>query len=179
MHGKRQGDILTDAGFTGAIHNRLPPAAMPSDFSSASDPLRTELAALAPLTTLEQRAVRTDEPDASGHVLVVDDEADMRAYLRSCLEPRWEVDEAADGTSAIAQATETPPLLVVADMRMPRMDGAALTRALKAETETRDIPVLLISGQRSQPDVGDGFLAKPFTCSRLRAVVCRLAGDPA
>lgn len=144
-----------------------------------SNVLHTELAALGGPTAPAGGAVSDDTPERPRRVLVVDDEADMRTYLRSCLEPRWQVEEAADGRAALDRLAHTAPALAITDVRMPVMDGVAFTRALKNEANTRHIPVLLISGQAQPSGVGDAFLPKPFSCGRLLAVVERLLASDA
>jgi CheY-like chemotaxis protein len=114
-------------------------------------------------------------------VLVVDDDPDMRGYLRSCLRglgARVErVLEAADGLEALAVVRSGAVRLVLADIAMPGLDGQALCRAIKADPALRHVGVLLISGADDHPPAAtgaDGFLAKPFNASQLGAAVERL-----
>lgn len=140
----------------------MPAASLHHALAAAfSEVLRTELAALGAPTQPVDAEAPARERDAV--VLVVDDEADMRAYLRACLAPRWRVAEAAGGQEALAYARTHTPDLVVADVRMPAMDGVALCRALAADARTAGVPVLLVSGQPPPVPAGDAFLAKPFT----------------
>jgi CheY-like chemotaxis protein len=113
--------------------------------------------------------------------LVVDDDPDMRGYLRSCLRglgPRVErVVEAADGLEALALVRSGVAQLVLADSAMPGLDGQALCRAIKGDPALRHVGVLLISGVDDPPPPAtraDGFLAKPFNASQLGAAVERL-----
>jgi CheY-like chemotaxis protein len=110
--------------------------------------------------------------------LVVDDDPDMRGYLRSCLrglDARIErVLEAADGLEALAVVRSGAVRLVLADVVMPGLDGQALCRAIKSDPALRHVGVLLISGMDERPpaDTGaDGFLAKPFNASQVSAAV--------
>ena len=107
-------------------------------------------------------------------VLVADDDADMRRYLRGCLLAFGVayVLEAADGHEALRLAPEAD--LVVSDVRMPGLDGASLCEALRADVRTRTLPVLLISGETCGPPCGDGFLPKPFNAATLRGEVERM-----
>jgi CheY-like chemotaxis protein len=114
-------------------------------------------------------------------ILVVDDDADMRLYVRGCLRAMSieRVLEAADGREALHLARGLTPDLIISDVIMPGLDGLALCRALKADIGTRSIPILLLSGEtRGPPTEGDGFLAKPFNATRLRAEVERLIASP-
>ena len=124
--------------------------------------------------------VRTPVPrPEAGIVLIADDDADMRLYLRGCLriEGVGAVLEAADGTEALRLAQDVMPALIISDVLMPGLDGNALCRALKADPRTRAIPFLLISGEtRAPPPCTDGFLPKPFNMATLRAHVRPLLG---
>lgn len=112
---------------------------------------------------------------ATWTVLVADDDADMRLYLRGCLGRLGaaRVLEATDGHEALRLA----PLadLVISDVLMPGLDGQALCRALHANPATAATPVLLVSGVTAPADVLPvGFLAKPFNAADLRRAVERL-----
>jgi CheY-like chemotaxis protein len=117
-------------------------------------------------------------------VLIVDDDADMRLYLRSCLrslDGRVErVIEAADGLEALPLASSGFVHVVISDVVLPGMDGYRLCRTIKEDPELRHIVVLLISGQDGGPPASiaaDGFLAKPFNASQLQAALGRLLPD--
>lgn len=123
-------------------------------------------------------------PPAPLQVLVVDDDADMRLYLTACLRgfglPDLTVTEAVNGREALLLARALHPALIISDVVMPGLDGPALCDALKADAATAAIPFLLISGEtRSPPRTADGFLAKPFNATGLRAHVERLLARPA
>ncbi len=108
-------------------------------------------------------------------VLIADDDREMRAYIRHSLRGSAHVSEAADGAEALHLAHQAPPDLVIADVRMPGLDGHALCAALHADAATSDVPVLLVSGEpRRESGCADGFLAKPFNAAGLRAAVARL-----
>lgn len=114
-------------------------------------------------------------------VLVVDDEASLRGFLRAILEQLgFEVSDAADGASALEMATREPPDLVVSDWLMPGIDGLELTRRLR-ESETGKTIFILLLTQLSDDDklveafsAGvDDFIGKPLKprvfAARLRA----------
>lgn len=110
-------------------------------------------------------------------VLVVDDNADMRNYLKRLLSPSYEVLLAVDGNTALALAREVCPDLIIADVMMPGMDGFALLQALRAEPSTSSIPVLL-SARAGEEATVEGFqqgandyLVKPFSARELLARV--------
>ncbi|GAA3464743.1 SpoIIE family protein phosphatase [Saccharothrix longispora] len=116
--------------------------------------------------------------EAPAHVLVVDDNADMRDYLRRLLAPGYRVTTAADGEEALDAVRAAPPDLVVSDVMMPRLDGLGLVAALRADPRTAGVPVLLLSARAGQEasieglDAGaDDYLVKPFSAAGLLARV--------
>lgn len=114
-------------------------------------------------------------------ILIADDDPEMRTYIRGGLR-HVRVIEAADGAEALAVAlspTGRTPDLVIADVRMPGLDGYALCAALHADAETRHVPVLIVSGEGPRETTcAHGFLAKPFNAAGLRAAVARLLPSP-
>ncbi|HET8936723.1 MAG TPA: ATP-binding protein [Polyangiales bacterium] len=107
-------------------------------------------------------------------VLIVDDNADMRAYLSSLLSPYWTVATAADGEAALASIMTSLPSLIVSDVMMPGMDGFALLKRLRAMPATRVIPVILLSARAGEGAVVEGletgaddYLLKPFSAREL------------
>ena len=107
-------------------------------------------------------------------VLIVDDDADIRTYLRRCLGPiTHRILEAADGVEALAIARAAIPdglALVIVDLMMPRMGGLELHAALRADPVFADVSVLFISGD--PVPVPEGTLVpKPFNARSLRAAV--------
>ncbi|MEP7207480.1 MAG: ATP-binding protein [Casimicrobiaceae bacterium] len=123
-------------------------------------------------------APRADGAATRPHVLLADDNADMRGYVRRLLSARYDVEAVADGEAALAVIRARRPDLVLADVMMPRLDGLGLVRALRADPALRDIPVMLLSARAGQEariegaDAGaDDYLEKPFTASELAARV--------
>ena len=115
-------------------------------------------------------------------LLLVDDDAPFRALLRATFElVDVELVEAESTASARDSLTAQRPDVLVLDIEMPREDGLALCRELKADPHLRDIPIVVLSGSaESGTDAreagADAFLTKPFSPLRLLAVVERLAG---
>ena len=109
-------------------------------------------------------------------ILVVDDEPNVRLVFRTALETAgYQVDEAANGEEGLVRLAAAPVDLVVLDLRMPRLDGMAMLRALRASGS--DIPVVIVTAHGSIPDAVAAmrlgvvdFLAKPVTPESLRAV---------
>jgi CheY-like chemotaxis protein len=81
------------------------------------------------------------------HVLVVDDEADIRGYLRSALEDaEFAVETASDGLEALEMVRRNPPDLISLDLVMPRHSGAKFYRELQKDRKLSKIPVLIVTG---------------------------------
>ncbi len=88
---------------------------------------------------------------ASGRVLLADDNADMRDYVRRLLADQgYEVEAVGDGAAALAAVQRCKPDLVLTDVMMPLLDGFGLLRALRADPGLRDIPVLLLSARAGE-----------------------------
>ncbi|MEM8557041.1 MAG: ATP-binding protein [Bacteroidota bacterium] len=112
-------------------------------------------------------------PDATT-VLVVDDNPDIRAYVRRHLARHYCVLEAADGQAALDLARAALPDLVVSDVMMPELDGFELCRALKSDPELDYLPVILLTARAEVEDRltgleggADAYLTKPFDVREL------------
>lgn len=113
-----------------------------------------------------------------GLVLIVDDEEDLAAAVEVLLQRRgfrtWKVH---DGPAGLAAARELLPDLVLLDYELPELDGLQVLERLRADPQTKDMPVLLSSAARvSMADIkkADGFLAKPFPETLLFEMVDRV-----
>lgn len=111
-------------------------------------------------------------------ILLADDNIDMREYVQRLLFEQYEVVAVADGESALETARQVRPNLILADIMMPRLDGFGLLRALRADPELRNIPVILLSARAGEEsrveglDAGaDDYLIKPFSARELLARV--------
>lgn len=118
---------------------------------------------------------------ASIRILVVDDDAGLRALLRTSFETAdIEVEEAENATEAARRIAERHPDVIVLDVGMPGVDGITFCRGLKSDPRTRDIPVALLTGNADAELMGwqagaGAFLRKPFSPLALLTVVERLA----
>ena len=111
-------------------------------------------------------------------IVVADDNADMRQYLRHLLGGRYEVHAVADGRQALEAARRLRPALVLADVMMPQLDGFGVLRALSDDAALASMPVILLSaraGEESRVEGlqagADDYLVKPFTARELMARV--------
>ncbi|HEY2468069.1 MAG TPA: ATP-binding protein [Terracidiphilus sp.] len=118
-------------------------------------------------------------PTASRQVvLLVDDNADMREYVRSLLAGRFDVISAGDGRMALEEVSSRTPDLVLTDVMMPEMDGFALLAALRNDPATATIPIIMLSARAGEEariegveSGADDYLTKPFTARELVARV--------
>lgn len=122
--------------------------------------------------------------DELATVLIVDDNADMRAYLRTLLLDRYYVIEAADGQSGLKLAVESVPDIVVSDVMMPVMDGLTFCTRLKQHEATSHIPVLLLTARSSEQQYIEGlqtgadmYMTKPFSAELLLANIASLLAN--
>jgi two-component system KDP operon response regulator KdpE len=108
------------------------------------------------------------------HVLVIDDEAAIRRFLRAALMSQgYQVTEAATGTDGLAQASMRTPDLILLDLGLPDLDGLAVTQRLRAWTET---PIVVLSARGQEGDKiaaldagADDYVTKPFAIGELSA----------
>ena len=117
-------------------------------------------------------------PHPAAHILLADDNADMRDYIRRLLGGTYEVEAVADGLAALEAARRRPPDLVLSDVMMPGIDGFELLRALRQEDGTRETPVILLSARAGEESRVEGlqsgandYLVKPFGARELLARV--------
>jgi PAS domain S-box-containing protein len=113
-----------------------------------------------------------------GHILVADDNADMRAYIGRLLGAHWDVETAEDGDAAIEAIRRNRPDLVVTDAMMPGLDGFGLLEVIRNDPDLRDLPVIMLSARAGEEarieglDAGaDYYLTKPFSARELVAQV--------
>ncbi|AUX48835.1 hypothetical protein SOCE26_103770 [Sorangium cellulosum] len=115
---------------------------------------------------------------SAGHVLLVEDNPDMRSYLQHILATRWTVDAVESSEMALSVARERVPDLVLTDVMLPGLDGFGLLAALRADPRTQLVPVVLISARSGEEsrvhgaEAGaDDYLVKPFSTRELLARV--------
>ncbi|MBD2296284.1 response regulator [Anabaena sphaerica FACHB-251] len=115
---------------------------------------------------------------SSTRLLLVDDNADMREYVKRLLSSHYVVETATDGIAALEAIADHLPDLVLTDVMMPRLDGFGLLNALRSDDRTREIPIILLSARAGEEakveglEAGaDDYLIKPFSARELLARV--------
>jgi CheY-like chemotaxis protein len=129
-------------------------------------------------------------PDERRLVLVADDEADDREFVRSILGDRFRVAEATDGARALEAAGRLKPALIILDVQMPNKDGLSTLFDLRRDPATRTIPVILLTALAERTGVRfsakgveeymgerpDAYIDKPVDPAALLTTVERLIG---
>ncbi|RPI35533.1 MAG: response regulator, partial [Hyphomicrobiaceae bacterium] len=117
-------------------------------------------------------------PAERAHILLADDNADMREYVRRLLASQYEVEVVADGGAALSAIARRKPDLVLSDIMMPHLDGMELVSRLRADPQTNTLPIILLSalaGEESRVEGmqagADDYLIKPFSARELFARV--------
>lgn len=112
----------------------------------------------------------TSRPD----ILIVEDNSDLRAYVRRHLAPDYRIAEASNGIEALERIREAHPRLIVSDIMMPEMDGIELLRNVKRDPDLTHIPVVLLTARSDDADLLEGlesqadeYLIKPFKMEEL------------
>jgi len=142
---------------------------------------------------LDSQRPRTERPAAPSapipstrqRVLVVDDEASIRDLLSKTLAlAEYDVDTAPDGTSALDRLRAVDYDLLIADLKMPGMDGLTLIR--QAKRIKADLPVIIITGFSTESSAIEavnlgvaGYLTKPFRVPQVLAAASKALGAPA
>ncbi|MCG3156451.1 MAG: Sensor histidine kinase RcsC [bacterium] len=134
-----------------------------------------------PGSSIQQRATSDQQQADETIVLVVEDNADVRTYIRQYLEPEFKVIEAVDGLDGVKQALELIPDLIITDVMMPKRDGNELCRMLKTDEKTSHVPIIMLTAKAdSESKVqgletgADDYLIKPFESKELLARVHNL-----
>ena len=111
-------------------------------------------------------------------VLLVDDNSDMRDYIRRLLSEIYDIEAVADGKAALTAARKSRPDLILTDIMMPELDGMELLAELRADLDTMAIPVIILSARAGEEAKLDGlqkgaddYLIKPFRSRELIAKI--------
>jgi DNA-binding response OmpR family regulator len=117
-------------------------------------------------------------------LLIIDDNADIRAYVRSIFEVDYQIIEAGDGQDGLDKATASLPNVVICDLMMPQLDGFGFCKALKGGEATSHIPVVMLTAKATIEDRieglelgADDYLTKPFNRIELQVRVRNLIGQ--
>jgi signal transduction histidine kinase/DNA-binding response OmpR family regulator len=133
-----------------------------------------------PIIKNQNEEVETQFSDKP-YVLVVEDHADVRAYINDSLKKNYQIAEVENGLQALQSIEDNEPDLIVSDVMMPGMNGLELTRKIKTDLKTCHIPVILLTAKTSEEnkiegieDGADSYIPKPFNSRHLEVRVKKL-----
>ena len=125
--------------------------------------------------------ITSDRQEDKPRVLVIDDNADIRAYATALLSDEYDVMEASDGSEGLKKAVREVPDVVVCDVMMSGMDGLECCKHLKSDSLTCHIPVILLTAKTLDEHRAEGYaygaeayLTKPFNGNVLKARIKNL-----
>ena len=139
-----------------------------------ADVSRDESNALPDYTAGEQGA----EEGASYSILLVEDNSELLAFLKSIFSHQYKVIEATDGRDGVEKARVSQPDIIISDLMMPNLDGIGLIRELRQELSTSHIPIILLTAKSTieskiagLEEGADDYITKPFSAAYLQARV--------
>jgi signal transduction histidine kinase/ligand-binding sensor domain-containing protein/DNA-binding response OmpR family regulator len=139
--------------------------------------LRAQRPDIGVITEASLSADQTGQP----LLLIVEDNSDVRNYIRNSVDQIYRIREAIDGEDGWSKSIVHMPDIIVSDVMMPRMDGFELCQKLKTDQRTSHIPVILLTAKASNADKIEGFdigaddyIIKPFDAGEVRARIRNL-----
>jgi len=133
------------------------------------------------ISTPDEKEIEELLPGDTPLILVVEDDDEIRNYIRSSLMPNYNVKVAENGEIGLEKAKKHIPDLILSDIKMPLMDGIELCNKLKESEKTSHIPIILLTAYSSKQSKieglnqgADAYLAKPFNVDMLNAQIVNL-----
>ena len=119
------------------------------------------------------------------HILIADDEKNIRLLASKLLSDKFAVLEASDGAQAVDMARQHKPSLILMDIMMPKMDGYTACSKIKTDQSTKNIPVVMLTGlgfelnkKLAETSGADGYITKPFTLNGLLDAIGKVVEIP-
>ncbi len=159
MKGTVHIDSIVGLGTRVTVSIRLTPA--PKTLEQNSQP-----AAKPTINSIKEQPIEIIE---SPLLLIVEDDEDIRVFIKTCLGPTYRYTEAKNGREGLEKAIHEIPDIIISDLMMPEMDGLELCREIKKEERTNHIPFIMLTAKAEESDKieglqtgADDYLIKPF-----------------
>lgn len=161
------------------LEDSVAPLSMERIVDIANSSLQTE-AAIADAPDLEVSAAKEEAEESSSKelMLLVEDNQELRSFLRSIFASTYRVVEASDGMEGWSKALKYLPDIIISDVMMPEKDGIEMTRELRADMTTSHIPIILLTAKTTIESKlegleygADDYITKPFSATYLQARV--------
>lgn len=130
---------------------------------------------------LEAKDNDEDEGKQDVAILIVEDNDDLRGFLRDILQSRYNILTAANGKEGLAIAESGQPDFILTDVTMPEMDGLTMVKKIKSHKELSHIPIIVLSAKTSMADKMEGlragiddYISKPFSATYLRQRIANI-----
>ena len=148
-----------------------------SSFEKTLDDVNISDSKLIPITDIQLPLTKIQQEI----ILIVEDNSDVRGYIREQLENDYSVIEACNGEQGILSAQNEIPDLIITDVMMPKMDGYKFSKAIRGDEKTSHIPIIMLTAKAGLDDKIEGletgiddYLTKPFSAKELKARVKNL-----
>ena len=161
------------------LEDSVAPLSMERIVDIANSSLQTE-AAIVDAPGLEVSAAKEEAEEGSSKelMLLVEDNQELRSFLRSIFASTYRVVEASDGMEGWSKALKYLPDIIISDVMMPEKDGIEMTRELRADMTTSHIPIILLTAKTTIESKlegleygADDYITKPFSATYLQARV--------
>ncbi len=161
---------------TDIVQNPVTPFTFYEDEKVYTTDLKSE-----PIAIPEIEAVKKEREHS---ILIIEDNEDLRAFLKARLGTHYEILEGDNGQAALQQAFDTVPDLIISDVVIPGRDGMSLVNIFKTDVRTSHIPVILLTGKtgiehqiEGMKNMADAYITKPFNVQFLEQTIKSLLAN--
>jgi signal transduction histidine kinase/ligand-binding sensor domain-containing protein/AraC-like DNA-binding protein len=139
-----------------------------------------------PVMSNKNNGEQISESENKPSLLLIEDNSELRCYIKDILRPQYEIMEASDGEEGLKKSTEMMPDLIISDIMMPGIDGIQLCKKLRSEPETSHIPLIFLTARAALRDKlegletgADDYIMKPFEAEELKIRIKNLLDQKA